>query len=110
MCIHICRVQFLFFFGFLFDSKSWLRSQQLLLALPVFQRGAIRGVGTQFEVFQRNLRLIEATQANDDSATYDHMGPFAATSQEDFSVRMGYRATTGAVQDPLLDVSSVGQL
>jgi len=61
----------------------------------------------QFEVFQRNLRLIEATQANDDSATYDHMGPFAATSQEDFSVRMGYRATTGAVQGPLLDVSSV---
>jgi len=61
----------------------------------------------QFEVFQRNLRLIEATQANDDSATYSHMGPFAATSAEDFSVRMGYRATTGATQGPLLDVSSV---
>jgi len=61
----------------------------------------------EFQVFQNNLRLIEATQANDPSATYDHMGPFAATSQEDFSVRLGYRPTVGATQGPLLDVSSV---
>jgi len=72
---------------------------------------ALYGTGensaNEFQVFQTNLRLIEATQANDDSATYDHLGPFAATSPEDFNVRMGYRATTGATQGPLLDVSSV---
>jgi len=61
----------------------------------------------QFQVFQRNLRAIEEVQANDDSATYSHMGPFAAISAEDFSVRMGYRATVGATPGPLLDVSNV---
>jgi len=61
----------------------------------------------EFQVFKRNLRLIEEVQANDDSATYSHMGPFAGTSPEDFSMRMGYRATVGATQGPLLDVSSV---
>jgi len=61
----------------------------------------------EFQVFQRNLRRIETAQANDDSAVYDHMGPFSAISPEDFNVRMGYRATVGAVQGPLLDVSSV---
>jgi len=61
----------------------------------------------EFQVFQRNLRLIEEMQGNDDSATYSHMGPFAAISPEDFTVRMGYHATVGAVQGPLLDASNV---
>ena len=61
----------------------------------------------QFQVFQSNLRMIEQVQANDNSATYSHMGPFSAISPEDFSVRMGYRATVGATPGPLLDVSSV---
>jgi len=72
---------------------------------------AVYGTGQnsadEFQTFQRNLRLIEDTQANDDSAVYSHMGPFAATSPEDFNVRMGYRAMAGTTPGPLLDVSSV---
>jgi len=72
---------------------------------------AVYGTGQnsadEFQTFQRNLRLIEDTQANDDSAVYSHMGPFAATSPEDFNVRLGYRAMAGTTPGPLLDVSSV---
>ena len=61
----------------------------------------------EFQVFQSNLRLIEQMQANDPSATYSHMTPFANISPEDFKTRNGYRATAGATQAPLLDVSNM---
>lgn len=61
----------------------------------------------EFQVFSSNLRVIEAMQANDPSATYSHMTPFANISPESFKTRNGYRATTGATPAPLLDVSNV---
>jgi len=61
----------------------------------------------EFEVFQSNLRLIEQMQADDSSATYSHMTPFANIRPEDFKKRNGYRATVGATQAPLLDTSSL---
>jgi cathepsin F len=61
----------------------------------------------EFEVFQSNLRLIEQLQADDASATYSHLTPFANIKPEDFKKRNGYRATQGATQAPLLDTSNL---
>merc|ERR1712070_85392 len=65
------------------------------------------GAEDEFEVFSSNLRAMEAAQANDPSATYSHLTPFANISPDDFKTRNGYRATSGATQAPLLDVSNV---
>jgi cathepsin F len=65
------------------------------------------GAEEEFEVFQSNLRFIEQLQADDASATYSHMTPFANIRPEDFKTRNGYRKTQGAVQAPLLDTSSL---
>merc|ERR1712070_288201 len=65
------------------------------------------GSEDEFDVFSSNLRAMEAAQANDPSATYSHLTPFANISPDDFKTRNGYRATSGATQAPLLDVSSV---
>jgi cathepsin F len=65
------------------------------------------GGDLEFEVFSSNLRVIESMQANDDSATYSHMSPFANMNPEQFKTRNGYRKNEKAVQGPLLDVSNV---
>jgi len=65
------------------------------------------GSEEDFEIFQSNLRVIEQIQADDSSATYSHMTPFANISPEDFKKRNGYRATEGAAQAPLLDTSNL---
>jgi cathepsin F len=61
----------------------------------------------EFEVFQSNLRVLGVVQDNDASATYSHLTPFMNIDPEVFKARNGYRATTGATQAPLLDVSNV---
>jgi len=60
-----------------------------------------------FEVFSSNLRIIEQLQVDDPTAIYSHLSPFANISPEAFKTRNGYRATSGATQAPLLDVSNL---
>merc|ERR1712070_93568 len=65
------------------------------------------GSEDEFDVFSSNLRAMEAAQADDSSATYSHMTPFANIRPEVFKTRNGYRPTEGAVQAPLLDTSNL---
>jgi len=68
------------------------------------------GADGEFEIFSNNLRIIEQMQANDPSATYSHLTPFANISPEAFKAsRMGYQKSDkkAVKQAPLLDVSNV---
>jgi cathepsin F len=68
----------------------------------------MNGAGEEdFQRFEQNLDTIDQMQANDPSATYSYLTPFANISPEDFKTRNGYRATAGATPAPLLDVSNV---